>query len=866
MAQLRRGQARRIAPLQILPLALSVVIASCLCAGAQSLYERPVLIVDPDMHTNRSTGAAVDAAGRFLATGSNDKTVRIWSAADGKLLQTLRMPEGPGAFGAIYAVAISPDGNIVAAGGYAEGPGIISIYLLDRSTGKMTKRIGGLPGSVDELAFSADGRYLAATCGSGGVRVFDRDKNWSEAFRDAAYGDQSYGAAFAGDGRLATSSYDATVRLYGPDFTLVASQKTLSGHSPDRIAFSPDGQVLAVGYRDKPFVDLLDGHSLARLPGPNVEGLDNGYLPRVAWSADGQTLFASGYYSDPSGNRPVFAWDQAGRGPRRAISAKCAAEDDTTTALAPLPDGRLFVAKFNPCLTMLKPDGGVLWAHRPPGGDFRDEGGAFSVSADGAVIDFGYEQFGKSPLRFDLPKLELSDQRPADGRTRPPKQDGLRVEDWEYSDHPELDGRPIKLEATERSLSLAIHPDGRRFVLGADFSLRAFDAQGKPLWMRQASGSVWDVNITGDGRLVVAAYSDGTVRWHRMDDGRELLALYVLNNKRDWVAWTPEGFYDATPGALEVLKWHVNRGTDAAADALPVSAIPKLERPDALPLVLQELETARALGLADLAAARLEVKTATGADVGPGAQLHFLAVGLDTYGAKARTLHLSFAAKDAHDVANALSKQTAFYAKVNPQYLQDKDADKASILRAIDVIKANMAKGQGQDLAVIFLSGHGAIIDGQFYLLPYGVDARAPSNLRAYAISADEFHRDVAEIASYGRVLVLLDACHSGAAAGDGSTLTFNADWLRKDIGNVTILTSSIGKESSREDSKWGHGAFTKVLLDALGGAGDHDPDGHIWMAQLSHYVMTHVSKLTGEQQHPGKAENFDSPIFFAEQ
>ena len=69
-----------------------------------------------------------------------------------------------------------------------------------------------------------------------------------------------------------------------------------------------------------------------------------------------------------------------------------------------------------------------------------------------------------------------------------------------------------------------------------------------------------------------------------MDDGRELLALYVLADKQNWVAWTPEGFYGATPGAFGVLRWHVNRGFDAAAETVPVSDIPRLRRPDALPL------------------------------------------------------------------------------------------------------------------------------------------------------------------------------------------------------------------------------------------------------------------------------------------
>jgi hypothetical protein len=90
------------------------------------------------------------------------------------------------------------------------------------------------------------------------------------------------------------------------------------------------GKVLAVGYPRRPSVDLLDGRSLAPLTRPNVEGLDNGALSTVAWSADGQTLFAGGNYTDQAGNRPVLAWNQAGRGTRRAIEAKCAESENET--------------------------------------------------------------------------------------------------------------------------------------------------------------------------------------------------------------------------------------------------------------------------------------------------------------------------------------------------------------------------------------------------------------------------------------------------------------------------------------------------------------------------------------------------------
>jgi WD40 repeat protein len=876
MAQLCRGQSRRVARLRILLLSLPLVILSCVCVKAQTLYERPVLVVDPDMHTAFAPMAAADAAGRFLVTGSYDKTVRIWSASGGKLLRTIRMPAGPGQIGRVYAVAMSPDGNIVASGGWGEGPGIVALYLFDRNTGKMTTKIGGLPGSVNALAFSADGRYLAAACDSGGLRVFDRDSNWAERFRDEAYAGESYGAAFAGDGRLATSSLDGKIRLYDRSFKLMAAQETLSGRHPFRLAFRPDGKVLAAGYADQPSPDLLDGQSLTRLPGPNAEGLDNGNLLTVAWSADGQTLFASGEYIDPTGNRPVLAWDQAGRGARRAIIARCAERDDDTAALVSLPAARLLVAKDNPCFAMLKSDGTVLWVHRPAGGDFRDQAKTFSVSADGNIIDFGFEQFGKSPLRFDLLALRLSNQWPVDHRTKPPRQAGLRIEHWINSDHPELDGKPIELDALEVSQSLAIHPDGHRFVLGADWSLYAFDVEGKELWRRAAPDTAWAVNITGDGRLVVAAFGDGTIRWHRMDDGRELLALQVLSDKKNWVAWTPEGFYGATPGACEVLRWHVNHGNDAAADAKPVCEFPKSKRADVLPLVLQKLETARVLSIDDLAAARSDVKAGTGAAVAPGAQLHILAIGVSIYGDKATNLRLKFAAKDANDVASTLlatqgsglNKKGGLYADVKPQYLHDGEADKAGIFSALASMKANMVKGADQDLAVILFSGHGALIDDRFYLLPYDVTARTPAEIKASAISANDFHDEIAEIAKHGRVLVLLDACHSGAVTGNGSALASNGNVLLGTIAgsiaasNMSVLTSSTGNEISREDDTWNHGAFTKVLLDALGKDGDVNHDGKVWMSQLEHYVFTHVTDLTHGQQHPGMSIGFESTIF----
>jgi uncharacterized caspase-like protein len=864
MARLCQGRSGAIALFRAVLLTLLLAVLSGQVARGQGLFEQPVLIVDPGMHTS----SIRDAAARFAATISYDKTVRIWSLADGKLLQTIRVPAGPGEIGKLYTVAMSPNGSLVAAGGWTTGDDSPeTIYLFDRSTGRMTMRIGGLPSNTSKLVFSPDGRYLTAGLGGGGLRVFDRDKQWAETFRDTDYGGAIYAVSFAADGRLAVASYDGKIRLYDGNFALVVlPQKALGGNRPRGLAFNPKGALLAVIYSDSISVDLLDGHTLAPLPGPNTEGLQWGSSNNfyaLAWSADGETLFAGGKYSDNSGS-PIVAWSDAGRGARRTIPAG----NDTIAALLPLPAGELLVATTDPQLEILQPSGDARWVARRPIAQFNGQQATLAASVDGMIVDFGFDWDGKSPLRFDLAALKLTSLVPTDALTVPPKQDGLPISRWDYFFDPTLDNKPIPLADFEMSLSLAIHPERDRFVVGASFSLQAFKANGERLWKRPVPGEAFAVNITGDGRLVIAAYKDGTIRWHRMDDGRELLALMVLADKTNWVAWTPEGFYAATPGAFGVLRWQVNRGFDAAAETVPASSIPRLRRPDALALVLQERETARALGIADMKAARRDVQLATGAAKAPGARLHVLTIGVSDYGDRAKDLSLNFAHRDAEDMASALvnTQSGGLYAEVLPIFLHDRAADKAGIFDALASMQRNMAKDAGQSLAVVMFSGHGTMIDGQFYLVPYGVDTGTPSRLKASAIPASEFQGEIAKLAQHGRVLVLLDACRSGGMLTGEANKSLPANALRAAMAssNVTVLTSSTADKLSREDAAWQHGAFTKVMLDALSGSAvdiDTDRNGVISMLQLTAYVAKELSRLTAGQQQLGLDVRFQGDI-----
>jgi WD40 repeat protein len=306
---------------------VALVFAPAEAQYRTDLYDRPVLAIDPGMHTGKLRAQTIDREGRFAVTGGHDRTVRIWSVADGKLLRAIWIPGGPDYVGTIYAVAISPDGSTIAAGGWTERrDGPCPIYLFDRESGNLIRRIGGDLNVTDFLTFSLDGRYLAATIGGpNGLRVFDRDKDWAEAFRDDQYGDSSYGAAFAPSGRLATVADDGLIRLYkydpnndNPNFRRVGEPvKPLSGHNPRGAAFSPDGKRLAVGYFDVAAVDIFDGTTLKRAGGqsPTDATVSADGLSWVAWSGDGNTLFGAGGTHDEAARFLLFAWDRGGLEP-----------------------------------------------------------------------------------------------------------------------------------------------------------------------------------------------------------------------------------------------------------------------------------------------------------------------------------------------------------------------------------------------------------------------------------------------------------------------------------------------------------------------------------------------------------------------
>ncbi len=122
------------------------------------------------MHTGQIRRIGVDDACHLLATGSDDKTVRLWSLPDGKLQRIVRLPIAEGNGGKVFATALSPDGRWLAAGGW-DAAVATSLTIADLST-QAIRRFGAFENVITSIAFSADARRVAVGLArNNGLRV-----------------------------------------------------------------------------------------------------------------------------------------------------------------------------------------------------------------------------------------------------------------------------------------------------------------------------------------------------------------------------------------------------------------------------------------------------------------------------------------------------------------------------------------------------------------------------------------------------------------------------------------------------------------------------------------------------------------------
>ncbi len=136
-----------------------------------------------------------------------------------------------------------------------------------------------------------------------------------------------------------------------------------------------------------------------------------------------------------------------------------------------------------------------------------------------------------------------------------------------------LNDKTLELSQNDTALSYAFSPDEKSLILGTRFYLYHYDTTGKIIWKKDAPEIVWAINIATNNKIFVAALNDGTLRWYKLADGSEILALYPHSDRHRWIAWTPSGAYTASVGADTLVGWHLNNKIGEASDFFPLRSL-----------------------------------------------------------------------------------------------------------------------------------------------------------------------------------------------------------------------------------------------------------------------------------------------------
>ncbi|WP_088241712.1 trypsin-like peptidase domain-containing protein [Calothrix rhizosoleniae] len=242
-------------------------------------------------HSYWVISVAFSPDGKTLASGSLDKTIKIWDVGSGKQLKSLT-----GHSDLVSSVAFSPDGRTLASGSSDK-----SIKIWDVGSGKQLKSLSGHSYWVHSMVFSPDGRTLASGSSDHSIKIWDVGSG-KQLKTLSGHSDSVYSVAFSPDGKtLASGISDNSIKIW--DVASGKQIKTLSGHSNSvqSVAFSPDGRTLASGSDDKSIKiwDVASGKQIKTLSGHSNS------VSSVTFSPDGKTL-ASG-----SWDNTIKIWDVA---------------------------------------------------------------------------------------------------------------------------------------------------------------------------------------------------------------------------------------------------------------------------------------------------------------------------------------------------------------------------------------------------------------------------------------------------------------------------------------------------------------------------------------------------------------------------
>ncbi|MDV2992030.1 MAG: Tol-Pal system protein TolB [Chroococcidiopsis sp. SAG 2025] len=512
--------------------------------------------------------AAFSPDGQIIASGSIDRTIRLWDKSGKPVGQPLQ-----GHQQGIFSIAFSPDGQYIVSGS-ADG----TVWLWDKSGQAIGQPFQGHVNHVKSVAFSPDGKYIVSGGDDGTVRLWDLQGNsvgqpiqtrqgqvWSVAFSpDGQYiasggtdntirlwdkqgnprnqpfrghQDQVFAVAFSPDGKaIASGSADNTIRLW--DLRGNAIGQSFTGHEDfvRAVTFSPDGKYILSGSDDKT-IRLWDlkGNQI----GQPLIGHEY-YLYSVGFSPDRETIISS------SEDGTVRLWNRADFESDRTLTG----HQDKVLAVAMSPDGQyvasgsadktiqLWDKSGNPLAQLQGHQGAVNSIVISPDGQY------IASSSDDRTVRLWDKQGNAIAPPFQghagdvfsvaiSPDGQLIISGSADGTIRLWDKQGNAIA-------PPFQGHEGGV------FSVAISPDGQQIISGGnDKTIRVWDLKGNPIgqpWRRHPD-EVHSVAFSPDGKYVVSASRDRTVRlWDRQGNaiGQPFLGHGSLVTS---VAFSPNGEY-----------------------------------------------------------------------------------------------------------------------------------------------------------------------------------------------------------------------------------------------------------------------------------------------------------------------------------
>jgi WD40 repeat protein len=226
--------------------------------------------------------AAYSPDGRIIATGGFDDTARLWDAQAG---QSIPKPLSHLKSSWIQSVAFSPDGHtlLTASGHYVYEFRRGEAQLWDVATGKLLRRLSGHEREVTAVAYAADGQTVVTASRDGSVRFWDAltGQPSGEPLRHERW---VVSIALSKDGRIVTACHDrGTAHIWDIATRMEVLAPLQHPAHVDAVAFSPDGRLIVTGCNDGmvQFWDAASGNPI------DVPVRHGDAVVSVAYSPDG---------------------------------------------------------------------------------------------------------------------------------------------------------------------------------------------------------------------------------------------------------------------------------------------------------------------------------------------------------------------------------------------------------------------------------------------------------------------------------------------------------------------------------------------------------------------------------------------------